>query len=168
MKGHRYVGNDCRQLFRQYRHVLTVAHFFTQRPFYFIGIGKNVLQVVILRQQLGSGLFAYAGYAGYIIHRIAHQPQHIYYLVYPLYVPFGAYFLRPHCFLLAECGFGLVDKYTLTNDLPVILIGRHHIYRIAQVGSLYRQRTDYIIGLKAIQLQARQVKALYYALDVRQ
>ena len=167
VKRYRHIRDDRRQLFTHQRQLLTIAYLLAHRALYLICVRQYVLNIVVFRKQLCSSLFTHSRYARNVIHCIAHQPQHIYYLVHTFYTPLRTHLFFTQRFLVTECAFRFVDEHFFSYHLPVIFIRCHHVYSIAQVCCLKCQRPYYIISLISIKFQAWQVKTFYDSLYIR-
>ena len=120
----------------------------------------------LLNQLLGRFL-SHSGATWNIIHRIAHQAQHIDDLQGALQPPLAFYLLGPQNLSLALAHSGTVHPDAPGHELAVILVGCHHKGVYALLVSLSCQGTDYIVCLEARHLQDRDVVSLQDAFDIR-
>ena len=129
---------------------------------------QQLFDTAVLGDELLRRLGPDPRYAGHIVRRIAHQPQHIYHLVDPLDLPLGENLWHPQNLDLVAAAPRLVHKAPLGNKLAVVLIGRDHVRRKSLSLGLFGQRADHIVGLPPRLAQNRDVKRLAEPEYIRQ
>ena len=135
MKRYRCVGNNGGEFLTHDGTFFSIHDFLPHCSFYLFGVCENVFYRFIFCQQFSSGLFAHTRNARNIVHRIAHQGQHIYDLTYRLDTPTLTHFFGSKNFGSVALIGWFVNENIVAHYLTKIFIGRDHINCIAQVGS---------------------------------
>ena len=162
----RHIQLDGRQPFGQ-------QYLFAQRldvlallSFELIGIFEQVLHGTELAHQFDRTLLADARHTRNIIRRIAPQREDVDHPARVVdTVMLADLFAADDLDSVSSLAL-LINAHGRTDQLPVILIRRHHVNFIPGPGSLHRQRADHIVGLVAGNLDHRNTHRLEHPLDV--
>ena len=95
--------------------------------FQLVGVGDEILHAAVLSHQLRRGFFSNARNARYVVGGITPESQNVDKLLGLLDTIALADFLwSPDLCRLTELG-GLVKQYFVSDKLPEVLVGSHHI-----------------------------------------
>ena len=114
------------------------------------GVGEKTAQKLIAEfgNQFLCGFLAHTRTAGDVVGSIAHQSQHVDDLLGGLYVEFGFYFFGTHHFESAGV-LGAVHEDAVRYQLPVVLVGSHHIGGDALPSGFGGERAYHVVGFVA-------------------
>ena len=122
-------GNICfdgGKEFGEGNHLAVGLHFRFQCAFQLVGMLQQIFDAAEFGNQFLCGFLAHTRTAGDVVGSITHQSQHVDDLLGGLYVELGFYFFGTHHFESAGV-LGAVHEDAVRYQLPVVLVGSHHI-----------------------------------------
>ena len=161
----RYLSADGRQEAGEANSLHLRLHLALHRSFQLVGVSKQVLYIPILPKQVHSGLFAHSLAAGNVVAAIAHQSQQVNHLAGTRYAVFGAHFFHTHL-LKAAAMPRTIHVDMLIHQLPIVFVGRRHIYFKAGRLTLLGKCSYHIVCLIACHLKNRYPSCGKDILDV--
>ena len=143
-----------------------VLHLLLQRALQLVRRGQQILDAAELLDELLCRLLAHSRTARDVVHRIAHQSEHVDDLQGRLQSPLPLHFLHSEYLCLVASAHGrTVDAHAVGDELTVVLVGCHHVGLYAQLVSLTRQGADDVVGLVALHLEHRNAVGRQDVLD---
>ena len=128
---------------------------------------EDILHRAPLLHQLAGTLFADARHAGNIVRRIAPQGENVAHEHRIVDTVFGADRLAIDDLDTSFGTFLFVYPTVVAHQLPVVLIGRHHINVVTRRNTLLREGADHVVGLVALDLQHRDTHGVEHPFDIR-
>ncbi len=159
---------DGDEPFRQKRLLAEFHQRFAQLALLLRRMVERVFQRAVLRDELERGLGADARHARDVVRRVAGKTEDVAHLVDVRDAPFRQHLRDAERLRVIAHARGPVLQDVLADELPEILVGRHHVGGETGFFRLARERADQVVGLVAIQLEDREVERADHALDVGQ
>jgi len=144
-------GNICfdgGKEFGEGYHLAVGFHFRFQCAFQLVGMFQQVFDTAEFGNQFLCGFLAHTRTAGDVVGSITHQSQHVDDLLGGLYVELGFYFFGTHHFESAGV-LGAVHEDAVRYQLPVVLVGSHHIGGDALPSGFGGERAYHVVGFVA-------------------
>ena len=143
-----------------------VLHLFAECSLEFRGRSQQVFDASELLDEFLRRLLAHARTARDVIDGIAHESQHVDDLPRRLQSPLLLHVLGAENLCLAVSSHRrTIHPDALRDELPIVLVGRHHVGLDAPLVSLLSQRADDVVGLVALHFEHRNAVGGQYLLD---
>ena len=161
---HGNVGLDGGEKFGQRNFLAVVLHLLLYCTFELVGGGEQVVDAAKLVYQFHGGLFAHAGTARNVVGRVAHESEQVDHLF-----RFGNSVFRSHLLFAPNVVARATETGTIhidvgSDELPIVFVGGEHVGLYASQTSLCGQRTNHVVGLKAVGLKHRYAEGVEYVL----
>ena len=136
-----------------------------ERALELVGRFEQPFDAAKLGEQLLRRLLADARAAGDVVRRVAHQPEQVDHLTDVRQAILGEHFGRAHRLVIAAVARSELED-AVGDELPVILVGRHHIDVELLLRSLRGDGADHVVSLVARDLEQGDVPGLDESADV--
>ena len=144
-------GNICfdgGKEFGEGNHLAVGLHFRFQCAFQLVGMLQQIFDAAEFGNQFLCGFLAHTRTAGDVVGSIAHQSEHVDDLCGGLYAELRLYLFRTHDFESAGV-LGTVHENIVRYQLPVVLVGSHHIGGDALPSGFGGERAYHVVGFVA-------------------
>ena len=130
-----------------------------------VGRLEQSLDAAELGEQLLRRLLTDARAAGDIVRGVAHQPEQVDHLTDVRQAILGEHLGRAHRLVIAAVARSELED-AVGDELPVVLVGRHHVDVELLLRGLCGDGADHVVGLVACDLKQRDVPRLDEPTDV--
>ena len=129
-----------------------------------VGGGEQVVDAAELVYQFHGGFFAHAGTTRNVVGRITHESEQVDHLFRFGNSVFTDHFLFAPNIVARATETGTIHEHVVTDELPIVLVGGEHVGLYAGQTSLCGERTNHVVGLKAVGLKHRCAEGVEYVL----
>ena len=147
-----HVELDGGQLLREHHLLLKVDDVLLLLPLQLVGVGQQVFHAAPLADELAGGFLAHARHAGDVVAGIAPKREDVNQLPWLGNAVLLANLLWSQNLDIVVALLGLVHADVVGNQLPVVLVGRHHVGGVAVLLSAVRNGADDVVGLVPLDL----------------